>query len=195
ALHGAAAEGRYEVAVCLVEELKAEVHVRDRWGSTPLDDARFGGHEDLASYLVSKGAVSGNLHPASVEGSSLVPSVPSFSKPPRLTGADVKGPFACCLPRRHFVRGNKELVAGEPASLHLHLAEPIEPSTCITVSLEGPMKLKALLPDRQVPTDCIEVRFTLRLSGCYEFQAQDDSGAVCFTESLYVAKPAGTQHL
>lgn len=38
ALHLAAAEGRYKVAEYLVNK-GANVHVKDRWGATPLDEA------------------------------------------------------------------------------------------------------------------------------------------------------------
>eukprot|EP00882_Tetradesmus_deserticola_P002691 GHRQ01002862.1.p1 GENE.GHRQ01002862.1~~GHRQ01002862.1.p1 ORF type:complete len:924 (+),score=556.38 GHRQ01002862.1:315-3086(+) len=55
-LHIAAAEGKLAMAVLLVEEGGAELSARDRWGATPLDEARRVGAADVADYLSSSQA-------------------------------------------------------------------------------------------------------------------------------------------
>jgi len=56
ALHLAASEGLLGVIKALVDELGASLSVVDRWGGTPLDDAIRSGHQDVASFLKSRGA-------------------------------------------------------------------------------------------------------------------------------------------
>ncbi|CAL8465533.1 g5069 [Coccomyxa elongata] len=51
ALHIAAAEGNTTAIRLLVEEGGADVHVKDRWGNTPLDEARRVGARPCAAYL------------------------------------------------------------------------------------------------------------------------------------------------
>ncbi|BDA49938.1 probable potassium channel AKT2 [Coccomyxa sp. Obi] len=51
ALHIAAAEGNTAAIRLLVEEGGADVHVKDRWGNTPLDEARRVGARPCAAYL------------------------------------------------------------------------------------------------------------------------------------------------
>jgi len=51
AMHLAASEGRLEVLQFLVGEAKAAVGPVDRWGNTPLDDARRQGHTECVEYL------------------------------------------------------------------------------------------------------------------------------------------------
>eukprot|EP00257_Ricinus_communis_P028191 XP_025015605.1 potassium channel SKOR isoform X3 [Ricinus communis] len=49
-LHIAASEGSYPIA-CLLLEAGASVFSKDRWGNTPLDDARVGGNKNLIKLL------------------------------------------------------------------------------------------------------------------------------------------------
>lgn len=63
ALHLAAGEGRMDIVRLLVEA-GADVNVQDRWGGRPLDDAKRNRHEDVADYLESLGAESGEPHEA-----------------------------------------------------------------------------------------------------------------------------------
>eukprot|EP00933_Yihiella_yeosuensis_P043271 TRINITY_DN38014_c0_g1_i1.p1 TRINITY_DN38014_c0_g1~~TRINITY_DN38014_c0_g1_i1.p1 ORF type:complete len:497 (+),score=121.79 TRINITY_DN38014_c0_g1_i1:70-1560(+) len=59
AIHLAASEGRLKAVKVLIEELKCDPNVADRFGGTPLDDAVRGGHKDVKKYLTSKNAASG----------------------------------------------------------------------------------------------------------------------------------------
>ena len=65
-LHLAAGEGRMEI-VRLLCEAGANVNVKDRWGGRPLDDAKRNRHDDVADYLESLGAESGDPHEADEE--------------------------------------------------------------------------------------------------------------------------------
>jgi ammonium transporter Rh len=60
ALHIAASEGHLEVLQELIKE-GANVHAKDRFGSTPLDDAIHGGHRVCAETLKLAGATHGGL--------------------------------------------------------------------------------------------------------------------------------------
>ncbi|XP_053173388.1 glutaminase kidney isoform, mitochondrial-like isoform X2 [Scomber japonicus] len=51
ALHIAAAEGHVEAVIFLTEVCKLNPHMKDRWGNTPLDDARQFGHDLAVSVL------------------------------------------------------------------------------------------------------------------------------------------------
>ncbi|KAH7947075.1 hypothetical protein HPB52_007506 [Rhipicephalus sanguineus] len=51
ALHLAAAEGHLECVEFLLKICGVDANVRDRWGHTPLDDARQFGHAAVADYL------------------------------------------------------------------------------------------------------------------------------------------------
>ena len=51
ALHLAASEGRIAAVTCLVDELHADPNPVDRWGGTPLDDARRQGHAPVVRLL------------------------------------------------------------------------------------------------------------------------------------------------
>jgi len=51
ALHLAASEGHTHVARFLIEQCGVRVNAQDRWGRTPLDDARHFGHADCAKLL------------------------------------------------------------------------------------------------------------------------------------------------
>ena len=55
ALHVAACEGHLEVVKYLLEH-GASVHLRDRFGHSPLDDAVRFGHEEVVEILVNTGA-------------------------------------------------------------------------------------------------------------------------------------------
>ena len=55
ALHLAAAEGHREVVKFLLE-CRVDVNAQDRWGGTPLQDARQGGHTRVAELLLRAGA-------------------------------------------------------------------------------------------------------------------------------------------
>jgi len=54
----AAANGQMTCTKLLLE-FKANVNPRDRWGSTPLDDALAGNHTDVANYIREHGGVAG----------------------------------------------------------------------------------------------------------------------------------------
>ena len=60
ALHLAASEGVLAMVKMLVEELGANPSPRDRWGSTPLDDATGMGHEEVVNFLLAHGATRSN---------------------------------------------------------------------------------------------------------------------------------------
>ena len=51
ALHLAATEGHLEVVRFLVEVAKVSVSCRDRWDLTPLDDAIYFKHDEIAVFL------------------------------------------------------------------------------------------------------------------------------------------------
>jgi len=51
ALHLAACEGHFDCVRFLVEKCSVEPSPRDRWGQTPLDEARNFGHNAVAQYL------------------------------------------------------------------------------------------------------------------------------------------------
>ena len=55
ALHLAAAEGHREVVKFLLQ-CRVDVNAQDRWGGTPLQDARQGGHTRVAELLLRAGA-------------------------------------------------------------------------------------------------------------------------------------------
>jgi len=57
-IHLAAAEGRTQVVRYFIE-YEAEINPRDRWGGTPLDDARRHGHTQVAELLERLGGVGG----------------------------------------------------------------------------------------------------------------------------------------
>lgn len=56
ALHLASCEGCTEVVVLLLER-GADVNSIDRWGRTPLSDARSFGHEDICKILMARGGI------------------------------------------------------------------------------------------------------------------------------------------
>ncbi|CAB1329405.1 unnamed protein product [Coregonus sp. 'balchen'] len=51
ALHVASAEGHVEAVIFLTETCKVNPHIKDRWGNTPLDDARQFGRDGVVSVL------------------------------------------------------------------------------------------------------------------------------------------------
>eukprot|EP00252_Welwitschia_mirabilis_P022348 TRINITY_DN6018_c0_g1_i1.p1 TRINITY_DN6018_c0_g1~~TRINITY_DN6018_c0_g1_i1.p1 ORF type:complete len:483 (-),score=98.91 TRINITY_DN6018_c0_g1_i1:374-1822(-) len=55
ALHVACCEGHVDVVKLLLRK-GANVNVRDRWGSTPIADAKFYGNEEICTILKAKGA-------------------------------------------------------------------------------------------------------------------------------------------
>lgn len=59
-MHLACSEGHLDAAKLLVEE-GADVNSKDRFGSTPLDDAMRGEHNEVAAYLKSNKGVNGGL--------------------------------------------------------------------------------------------------------------------------------------
>ncbi|CAE8609779.1 unnamed protein product [Polarella glacialis] len=59
ALHLAVSEGLMLAVTYLIEELNANVNVKDRYGGTPLDDATRSGHPGIVEYLVGRGALRG----------------------------------------------------------------------------------------------------------------------------------------
>lgn len=50
-LHVASAEGHVEAVIFLTEMCKVNPHIKDRWGNTPLDDARQFGRDGVVSVL------------------------------------------------------------------------------------------------------------------------------------------------
>jgi len=57
-IHLACSEGHISIAEFLIDAGLKNVNPIDRWGNTPLDDARRGGFDNLVTYLKEKGAVS-----------------------------------------------------------------------------------------------------------------------------------------
>ncbi|MBI4162792.1 MAG: ankyrin repeat domain-containing protein [Candidatus Aenigmarchaeota archaeon] len=53
-LHLAASEGKYEAVVFLVNK-KVNINFKDRWGGTPLADARRGNHKKIIEFLEKHG--------------------------------------------------------------------------------------------------------------------------------------------
>jgi len=51
ALHLASAEGHFRVVQFLLEKCNVPVDAKDRWGCSPIDDARLGGHEEISNLL------------------------------------------------------------------------------------------------------------------------------------------------
>eukprot|EP00933_Yihiella_yeosuensis_P043272 TRINITY_DN38014_c0_g2_i1.p1 TRINITY_DN38014_c0_g2~~TRINITY_DN38014_c0_g2_i1.p1 ORF type:complete len:507 (+),score=131.70 TRINITY_DN38014_c0_g2_i1:130-1650(+) len=68
AIHLAAAEGLLPVLKCLFDELDANPNVVDRWGGTPLNDARGAGHAEVVAYLESMGGVIGKTALYTMDG-------------------------------------------------------------------------------------------------------------------------------
>ena len=60
ALHATATAGHVEIARLLVEDHGVDGSPVDRWGTTPLDDAMFGRHAELQSYLEKHGCKRGS---------------------------------------------------------------------------------------------------------------------------------------
>jgi glutamate dehydrogenase len=60
--HLAAAEGHQHILEYLKDLPGATMNVRDRWGNTPLTDARLGKHWDCVAWMEAQGAVEGD-HP------------------------------------------------------------------------------------------------------------------------------------
>lgn len=58
-MHLSAAEGRLEIVRLLLEN-SVSANTRDRWGSSPLDEAEIGNHSDVADLLKQHGAEKGN---------------------------------------------------------------------------------------------------------------------------------------
>ena len=56
ALHLAAAEGHLHVVTWLVEEAKVDVNPLDRFGHSPLVEAKENLHDDIFNYLLQQGA-------------------------------------------------------------------------------------------------------------------------------------------
>ena len=59
AIHLAASEGKLEVVKFLVDEASIDPSPEDRWGGTPLDDAKRQNHTAVMDYLKSKGGKPG----------------------------------------------------------------------------------------------------------------------------------------
>eukprot|EP00906_Rhabdomonas_costata_P004480 RCo006610 len=69
ALHLAAAEGHLEVVRFLLGQ-KAKVNVQDRWGNTPLDEARRSNHSEVEALLMMVGAECGSAPPSASASNS-----------------------------------------------------------------------------------------------------------------------------
>jgi ankyrin repeat protein len=61
ALHAAAGNGHTQVIKLLCES-GANVNITDRWGGSPLDDAKFYGHKECEELLLKYGAKYGNTN-------------------------------------------------------------------------------------------------------------------------------------
>jgi len=77
--HLAAAEGHRHVLEYLNSLPGVTMNMRDRWGNTPLADARRGGHEKCAQWMLEQGAVQGAEHP------DVVPAIEITESPPVTT--------------------------------------------------------------------------------------------------------------
>ena len=89
AMHLAASEGLFDVVECLSVDLAANVSPVDRWGNTPLDDAIRSRHGQIASFLRSRGGVSGmSLRPTQAS-SVLANDGGSFKRRQAVTATDL----------------------------------------------------------------------------------------------------------
>mmetsp|Transcript_51611 Transcript_51611/g.142891 ORF Transcript_51611/g.142891 Transcript_51611/m.142891 type:complete len:219 (+) Transcript_51611:513-1169(+) len=70
AIHLAASEGSLNVVKFLVDEAGANHSLVDRWGGTPLDDAKRHAHAQVIDYLIFNGAKTGEPTPTPPETSS-----------------------------------------------------------------------------------------------------------------------------
>ena len=53
-MHLAAAEGHIECVKFLINMAKVNCHEADRWGHTPIDEARKFGHEEVVKLMETK---------------------------------------------------------------------------------------------------------------------------------------------
>ncbi|KAG8323475.1 hypothetical protein J6590_006492 [Homalodisca vitripennis] len=67
ALHLAAAEGHLPCVSFLIDQCKLPLNCKDRWGKTPLDEARTFGRQNVAEYLDKRNAL---LNAPESQGSS-----------------------------------------------------------------------------------------------------------------------------
>ncbi|EYC30643.1 hypothetical protein Y032_0005g2768 [Ancylostoma ceylanicum] len=104
ALHVAAAEGHMHLVKFFVNVAKVNHQPRDRWGRTPLDDARAFHHEDCIRFLL-KQHVRGNRNsiPNDVPGSENCID-PEFGMPAirKLAGIVINNETALAVPSRHL---------------------------------------------------------------------------------------------
>uniref|UniRef100_A0A224YXX8 glutaminase n=1 Tax=Rhipicephalus zambeziensis TaxID=60191 RepID=A0A224YXX8_9ACAR len=84
ALHLAAAEGHLECVEFLLKICGVDANVRDRWGHTPLDDARQFGHAAVADYLAKWEAPS-----VSASATSVPNHQPQTPSPPDIDSSDI----------------------------------------------------------------------------------------------------------
>lgn len=73
--HLAAAEGHRDVLEYLNSLLGTTMNIRDRWGGTPLSDAKRGGHTECVAWMESNGALEGD-HPDIIQSSELREATP-----------------------------------------------------------------------------------------------------------------------
>jgi len=230
ALHVAAAEGKLECVQELIN-LGAFVNAKDRWGNTPLDDAVFFQRTEVADFLREKGGHAGRQKkseggggpkkkkkkaPAAV-GDGASKSEPAPAKSPTSESPDDSGDKSTVAPddQDHSqISGDshgsgkvsswgfhwctnaqpnilkfmqRDLFAGLPATLQLHLKKPLESECRVKVTLSGPVVLMGVLDKQPPSTRCIELQFDLRLAGEYALEVVDnDSGELFLKDEVTV---------
>ncbi|CAE8583692.1 unnamed protein product [Polarella glacialis] len=146
ALRIVAVEGNYDSVQLLIEVLGADVSLKDRWGRRLLDDASSFGHDMVANYLVSQGAISGQKpviakpgpSPASGDLStadSFNDNIPVSQTEDNEEAHEFGGYW--CAPRTTSVHVPAKLVAGKRVSVRLRLGQPMGPSAKLSFDLDG----------------------------------------------------------
>lgn len=91
AIHLASSEGKLKVVKCLVEELKADPNVKDRWNGTPLDDALRTGQKSVYAFLKKNKGKSGKVATVTSEDATAMCDSASSGDSERLVELAGKG--------------------------------------------------------------------------------------------------------
>lgn len=237
ALHVAAAEGKMHMVQELIN-LGAFVNAKDRWSCTPLDDAIFFERTEVADYLREKGGHPGRQKKSEGGGApkkkkkaapkAAAPAAggddPSKSEPAKEKSAtsevqDDSGDKSTVAPDEQDqsqISGDshgsgkvsswgfqwctnaqpsmlkfmqRDLFAGTPATLQLHLKKPLEPDCRVKVTLTGPVVLMGVLDKQPPSTRCIELQFDLRLAGEYSMEVVDNDTGELFMKDEVTVHP------